>query len=44
VRSNRVEVERGSRAWFVDAVIYRAKTGVPWRDLPERFGHWKKRL
>jgi transposase len=26
---------------FVDAVIYRARTGVPWRDLPERFGPWK---
>jgi transposase len=26
---------------FVDAVLYRAKTGVPWRDLPERFGPWK---
>jgi transposase len=26
---------------FVDAVIYRAKTGIPWRDLPERFGTWK---
>ena len=25
---------------FVDAVLYVAKTGVPWRDLPERFGHW----
>jgi IS5 family transposase len=25
----------------VDAVIYRAKTGIPWRDLPERFGPWK---
>jgi len=23
---------------FIDAVLYRAKTGVPWRDLPERFG------
>ena len=31
---------RGDRL-FVDAVIYRAKTGVPWRDLPERFGPWK---
>lgn len=30
----------GDRA-FVDAVIYRAKTGIPWRDLPERFGPWK---
>ena len=26
---------------FVEAVIYRARTGVPWRDLPERFGPWK---
>jgi transposase len=26
---------------FVDAVIFRAKTGIPWRDLPERFGSWK---
>jgi transposase len=22
-------------------VLFRAKTGVPWRDLPERFGPWK---
>lgn len=26
---------------FIDAVLYRAKTGLPWRDLPERFGPWK---
>jgi transposase len=26
---------------FLDAVIYRARTGIPWRDLPERFGPWK---
>jgi transposase len=26
---------------FIDAVLYRAKTGVAWRDLPERFGPWK---
>jgi transposase len=25
---------------FIDAVLYRAKTGCPWRDLPERFGPW----
>src|SRR5262245_48343798 len=25
---------------FLDAVLYVAKTGVPWRDLPERFGNW----
>jgi transposase len=26
---------------FVEAVIFRARTGIPWRDLPERFGSWK---
>ena len=31
---------RGDRL-FVDAVLYRVKTGIPWRDLPERFGPWK---
>jgi transposase len=25
---------------FVDAVWWIAKTGAPWRDLPERFGKW----
>ncbi len=25
---------------FVDAVLWWATTGVPWRDLPERFGKW----
>ena len=26
---------------FVEAVLYRYRTGCPWRDLPERFGKWK---
>ncbi len=25
---------------FVDAVVWIAKTGAPWGDLPERFGNW----
>lgn len=25
---------------FLNAVWYLAKTGIPWRDLPERFGLW----
>ena len=25
---------------FVDAVLWIAKTGAPWRDLPVRFGNW----
>jgi len=31
---------RGDRL-FVEAVVFRARTGIPWRDLPERFGSWK---
>jgi transposase len=31
---------RGDRL-FVEAVVFRAKTGLPWRDLPDRFGNWK---
>lgn len=31
---------RGDRL-FIDAVLFRAKTGIQWRDLPERFGPWK---
>src|SRR6476646_3076830 len=25
----------------VEAVLYRFRTGCPWRDLPARFGHFK---
>ncbi len=34
---------RGPRAdnrLFVDAVLWVARTGSPWRDLPGRFGNW----
>ena len=34
------EATRGDRL-FIDAILFRAKTGMPWRDLPERFGSWK---
>lgn len=26
---------------FVEAALYRYRSGIPWRDLPERFGDWK---
>jgi transposase len=26
---------------FLNAVLWKVKTGVPWRDLPARFGCWK---
>jgi transposase len=32
--------KRGERE-FINAVLWRAKTGSPWRDLPPRFGPWK---
>jgi transposase len=25
---------------FINAVLYVARTGIPWRDLPERLGDW----
>ena len=25
---------------FVEAVLWIARTGSPWRDLPRAFGHW----
>lgn len=25
---------------FLNAVLYVARTGIPWRDLPERYGKW----
>ncbi len=25
---------------FLEAVLYQARTGTPWRDLPEAFGDW----
>jgi len=25
---------------FVEVVLYRYRAGIPWRDLPERFGDW----
>ena len=26
---------------FVEAVVYRYRTGIPWRDLPARFGDFR---
>lgn len=32
--------DKGNRL-FVEAVIWKFRSGAPWRDLPERFGGWK---
>jgi transposase len=34
-------VTAGDNRLFVEAALYRYQIGIPWRDLPERFGHWK---
>ena len=40
-RKETVGVTAKDNRLFVEAVIYRYRAGVPWRDLPERFGDWK---
>src|ERR1700744_5309854 len=36
-----VGVTAADNRTFVEAVLYRYRAGIPWRDLPERFGDWK---
>ncbi|MER7309601.1 transposase [Streptomyces griseoluteus] len=38
----------GRRGWqwnghrrVINGILFRVRTGIPWRDLPERFGSWK---
>jgi len=26
---------------FLNAILWRLRTGCPWRDLPPQYGHWK---
>jgi transposase len=40
-RPESVGVTAEDNRLFVEAVLYRYRAGVPWRDLPERFGDWK---
>lgn len=40
-REDTVGVTARDNRLFVEAVIYRYRAGIPWRDLPERFGDWK---
>jgi len=37
--SDRGVTARNNRL-FVEAVLWRVRTGLPWRDLPDEFGHW----
>ena len=40
-RIDTVGVTARDNRLFVEAVLYRYRAGIPWRDLPERFGAWK---
>src|SRR5882672_104989 len=40
-REGHVGVTAKDNRLFVEAVLYRYRAGIAWRDLPERFGAWK---
>jgi transposase len=40
-RPGSVGVTARDNRLFVEAVLYRYRAGIPWRDLPARFGDWK---
>ena len=40
-REGHVGVTAADNRRFVEAVLYRYRAGIPWRDLPERLGDWK---
>jgi transposase len=39
-------IESGGRRWrdhrqVINGILWKLRTGAPWRDLPERYGPWK---
>lgn len=40
-REGHVGVTSKDNRLFVEAVLYRYRAGIPWRDLPERFGDFR---
>jgi len=40
-RNGHVGVTAADNRLFIEAVLYRYRAGLPWRDLPDRFGDWK---
>src|ERR1043166_7921067 len=41
-REGHVGVTAKNNRRFVEAVLFRYRAGIPWRDLPARFGDWKQ--
>jgi transposase len=40
-REESIGVTAKDNRLFVEAVLYRYRAGIPWRDLPERFGDFR---
>jgi len=40
-RVGSIGVTAADNRLFIEAVLFRYRAGIPWRDLPERFGDWK---
>lgn len=40
-RPGHVGVTAKDNRLFIEAVLYRYRAGIPWRDLPERFGDFR---
>ena len=40
-REGSVGVTAKDNRLFVEAVLYRYRAGIPWRDLPQRFGDFR---
>ena len=40
-RKETVGVTAKDNRLFMEAVLYRYRAGIPWRDLPERFGDFR---
>ena len=41
-RAGSVGVTANNNRRFIEGVIYRYRSGIPWRDLPKRFGNYRK--
>jgi transposase len=41
-QSGHVGVTAKDNRRFVEAVLYRLRAGIPWRDLPPHFGNWHR--
>lgn len=40
-KASDVGVTAKNNRLFVEAVLYRYRAGIPWRDLPDRFGDYR---